>query len=229
MYKQQQNLLYIACTKRKNIPIPLLQLHLKVMHNFLKFHYGPQWSLHVLGNTNIRSNTKDSSISKSDLYTCLSQLPFLCGQLPTRSCEALCSSEQVQVNDDLRSRLVDNLTKLCDTAFIYQPPIQQQQQQQQQHHHHLHHHHHRNSFFSSNSMKQPNLLQDSNTIITTTWSNCFLFTREKLVAQCHNTEDKTELQDEFIYFLKLLVAHYLQEKQEARKYYIYKQKRLIVY
>lgn len=172
------------------------------MHSFIKFHYGPHWSLHVLGNNN--RNTKES-ISKSDLHACLSQLPFLCGKLPTRSCEALCSSEQVQVNDDLRSRLVDSLTNICNSTFVHQPTAQQ--------HHHHHHQHHRNSFFSSSSStKSTNLLENSD---ITTWSYCFLFAREKLVAQCHN---KCDLQDEFIYYLKLLVAHYLQEKQEARKY-----------
>ncbi|KAG2204302.1 hypothetical protein INT47_009344, partial [Mucor saturninus] len=57
-------------------------------------------------------------------------------------------------------------------------------------------------------------LNEVKTTTTTTWAYCFLFAREKLVAQCRNSNTE-ELPDEFVYFLKLLVSHYLQEKHES--------------
>lgn len=78
-----------------------------------------------------------------------------------------------------------------------------------------HHHHHRNSFFSSRNKHHSFDLNDAvKTTTATTWAYCFLFAREKLVAQCRNSNIE-EVPDEFVYFLKLLVSHYLQEKHES--------------
>lgn len=171
------------------------------MHNFIKFHYGPHWSLQIQGNSR---SSKMATISTSEIRTCLSQLPFLytCGKVSIRSCDALCSSEQVQMSEDLRFRLIESLTDSCNSTFIHQ--IQYHP-----------HHHHRNSFFSSRNKHQSFDFNDTiKTTTTTTWAYCFLFAREKLVAQCHNSNTE-ELPDEFVYFLKLLVSHYLQEKHES--------------
>ncbi|KAF1804336.1 hypothetical protein V8B55DRAFT_1564493 [Mucor lusitanicus] len=53
--------------------------------------------------------------------------------------------------------------------------------------------------------------------MTTTWNYCYLFAREKLVTQCHNSSniENNDLPDEFIYFLKLLVSQFMQEKQDS--------------
>lgn len=187
------------------------------MHSFLKFHYGPHWPLHIQGSNNNRNNNI-KSLSPSDLKACLSQLPFLCGKLSVRSCDSLCLSEQVQVSDDLRFRLMESIINCCNTAFIHQYAS----------HHHNHHHHNRNSFFSSASSSsrttnRPSSIfdyhhsQDSNSLSTTTWNYCYLFAREKLVTQCHNNSniDNNDLPDEFIYFLKLLVSQFMQEKHES--------------
>ncbi|KAI8638267.1 hypothetical protein BD408DRAFT_423260 [Parasitella parasitica] len=219
-FKEQQNLLYIACTMRQNIPISLLQLHLKVMHSFIKFHYGPHWSLHLQGGSNNNRNSNIKLLSPSDLNACLSQLPFLCGKLSIKSCDSLCLSEQVQVSDDLRLRLMENMTQCCNTAFVHQFTNQ-----------HHHGNHHRNSFFSSASSRATNIFdhhhhhhhsQDSSTLSTLTWNYCFLFVREKLVTQCHNkgNTDNNDLPDEFVYFLKLLVSQFMQEKHESGHYYL---------
>ncbi|KAI8067412.1 hypothetical protein BDF21DRAFT_345656 [Thamnidium elegans] len=165
------------------------------MHNFIKFHFGPHWSLQIQG------NSRSSKISPTEIRTCLSQLPFLytSGKLSIRSCDALCFSEQVQVSEDLRTRLTGNLLSCCNSTFIHQTQSQANQ--------------HRNSFFSSRTKHQSFDFNDMiKTTTTTTWAYCFLFTREKIVAQCSNTD---ELPDDFIYFLKLLVSHYLQEKHET--------------
>ncbi|KAI9486794.1 MAG: hypothetical protein EXX96DRAFT_471668 [Benjaminiella poitrasii] len=45
------------------------------------------------------------------------------------------------------------------------------------------------------------------------WSYCYLFAREKIVAQCRKDH---ELPDEFIYFLKLSVSRYLQESMASQ-------------
>lgn len=167
------------------------------MHNFIKFHFGPHWSLQIQG------NSRTSKISLTEIRTCLSQLPFLYtnGRLSIRSCDALCSSEQVQVSEELRSRLTENMLSCCNATFIHQS------QQQSAHN--------RNSFFSSRPKHQSfDFNEMTKTTTTTTWAYCFLFAREKIVAQCRNTD---ELPDDFIYFLKLLVSHYLQEKHETGK------------
>lgn len=171
------------------------------MHNFIKFHYGPHWSLQIQGNSR---SSKTSTLSMSEIRTCLSQLPFLhtC-RLSIRSCDALCSSEQVQVSEDLRFRLIESLRNSCNSTFIYQMQYPS------------HHHHHRNSFFSSRNKHHSFDLNDAvKTTTATTWAYCFLFAREKLVAQCRNSNIE-EVPDEFVYFLKLLVSHYLQEKHES--------------
>lgn len=220
--------MYIACTKRHNIPISLLQQHLRVMHSFIKFHYGPHWCLHIQGSNysnNYNRNSSMKSLSSSDLNACLSLLPFLCGKLSIRSCDSLCLSEQVQVSDDLRCRLMESMISCCNSAFVHQHVNQ-----------HSHHHHHRNSFFtsgiasSSRTTNRPSSIFDyhhsqdssnssSSTLptMTTTWNYCYLFAREKLVTQCHNGSniENNELPDEFIYFLKLLVSQFMQEKQES--------------
>lgn len=224
---QQQGLLYVACTKKRNVPVNLLQLHLKVMHHFIKFHYGPQWSLHIQGNA--RSSSKQVTITSKEISTCLSQLPFLSssGKLSIRSCDNLCASEQVQVSEDLRSKLIENMISSCNSAYIHQ-------YHGLNNHLHQHYQHHRHPFFSSRH--KPSFptstnnttttssssidYQDINSIVTT-WAYCFLFAREKIVAHCHNhvnsssNSDNGELSDEFVYFLKLLVTHYLHEKQES--------------
>ncbi|CAO0802292.1 unnamed protein product [Mucor circinelloides] len=225
-FREQQNLLYIACTKRRNVSISLLQQHLRVMHSFIKFHYGPHWSLHIQGSSNSNNHNRNNSmksLSSSDLNACLSLLPFLCGRLSMRSCDSLCLGEQVQVSDDLRCRLMENMVSCCNSAFVHQYTNQ-------------HHHHHRNSFFSSGTASssrttnRPSSIfdyhhsQDSSTLstITTTWNYCYLFAREKLVTQCHNGSDieNNDLPDEFIYFLKLLVSQFMQEKHESGNFYL---------
>lgn len=181
------------------------------MHNFIKFHYGPQWSLHIQGNSR---SSKPVTITSKEISTCLSQLPFLssCGKLSIRSCDNLCASEQVQVSEDLRIKLTENMISSCNSAFIHQ-------YHGLNNHLHQHYQQHRNPFFSSRH--KPSLptseYQDMNSTVTT-WAYCFLFAREKIVAQCHNhinSNDNQELSDEFVYFLKLLVTHYLHEKQES--------------
>lgn len=182
------------------------------MHSFLKFHYGPHYSLHVQGSNNSRNNCI-KPLLPSDLNACLSQLPFLCGKLSLRSCDGLCRSEQVQVSDDLRFRLMENMISCCNTAFVHQYA-----------NHHTHHHH-RNSFFSSvssssktnrpSSIFDHHMSLDGSPLSTTTWNYCYLFAREKLVTQCHNSIDNNDLPDEFIYFLKLLVSQFMQEKHES--------------
>ncbi|CAO3625012.1 unnamed protein product [Mucor hiemalis] len=103
----------------------------------------------------------------------------------------------------------------CNSAFIHQ-------YHGLNNHLHQHYQQHRNPFFSSRH--KPSLptseYQDMNSTVTT-WAYCFLFAREKIVAQCHNninSNDNQELSDEFVYFLKLLVTHYLHEKQESGNY-----------
>lgn len=191
------------------------------MHSFIKFYYGPHWSLHIQGSSNSNNHNRNNSmksLSSSDLNACLSLLPFLCGRLSMRSCDSLCLGEQVQVSDDLRCRLMENMVSCCNSAFVHQYTNQ-------------HHHHHRNSFFSSGTASssrttnRPSSIfdyhhsQDSSTLstITTTWNYCYLFAREKLVTQCHNGSDieNNDLPDEFIYFLKLLVSQFMQEKHES--------------
>ncbi|KAI8092410.1 uncharacterized protein B0P05DRAFT_583654 [Gilbertella persicaria] len=182
VFREQQNLMYIACTNKKRVPVSLLQLHLRVMHHFIKFHYGPHWSLQLEGN----SSSRRISISLSDISACLAQLPFIYQKLSTRSSDCLCLSEQVQVSEDLRSRLTENMIQCCNTAFV--------------------HHYHKNHFFSSPTMHSIDQHESS----TATWSCCFLFAREKLVAQ-----SSKDLPDEFVYFCKLMVTQYLQEKHES--------------
>lgn len=196
------------------------------MQSFIKFHYGPHWCLHIQGNSSSNNrNNSMKSLSSSDLNACLSVLPFLCGKLSMRSCDSLCLSEQVQVSDDLRCRLMESMMNCCNSAFVHQHATQQ----------HGHHHHHRNSFFSSatasssRTANKPSSIFDyhhhhaqdnsSSTLstMTTTWNYCYLFAREKLVTQCHNSSniENNDLPDEFIYFLKLLVSQFMQEKQES--------------
>lgn len=175
------------------------------MHHFIKFHYGPHWSLHLQGSSNNnRNNNKLTTISPSDLKSCLSQLPFLacCGKLSIRSLDGLCCIEQVQVGEDLRFKLTENMLSCCNSTFIHQFI-----QSQQLSFNHSANNHHRNSFFSHN--KHHHNQETSGT----TWAWCFLFAREKIIAQCCNVED--ELSNEIVYFLKLLVSHYLQEKHES--------------
>jgi hypothetical protein len=185
------------------------------MHQFIKFHYGPQWSLHIPGNSR---SSKLATISPSEIRTCLSQLPFLSTttSLSIRSCDSLCTSEQVQVSEDLRNRLIENMITCCNSTFIHQYlPF---------HHHHQYNNNNdnfnsnnsRNSFFRNNNKHLTATLDLNTNNTTTTWAYCFLFAREKLVAQCHNQQyQQDDLPDEFIYFLKLLVSHYLQEKHES--------------
>jgi hypothetical protein len=166
------------------MPISVLQLHLKVMHDFIRFHYGPHWCLQVQGN-NVRNSKSNRLITLSEIQVCLSQLPFLYGYTALRSCDSLCCCEQVQVSEDLRLRLTENMTRCCQSCFIHQ------------HHQHrpfLLHNHYQDTHISTTS---------------STWSLCYLFAREKIVAQSHNDPDL--LSNEFIYFLKLLVSQYLQE------------------
>jgi hypothetical protein len=167
------------------------------MHDFIKFHYGPHWCLQVQGNTNnVRNNNK--SITPSEIQICLSQLPFLQGfALSLRSCDSLCCCEQVQLSEDLRLRLTENLTQCCQSSFIYQ------------------HHQHRNPFSTSRNHYH---LQDTHHIpatTTSTWSFCCLFAREKIVAQSNNSFDSNLISNEFIYFVKLLVSQYLQESRKV--------------
>ncbi|EIE87887.1 hypothetical protein RO3G_12598 [Rhizopus delemar RA 99-880] len=62
------------------------------------------------------------------------------------------------------------------------------------------------SFFSSRS----NSNQHETSV--STWAYCFLFAREKVVAQCSNSSlSEIEVPEELVYFLKLLVSHYMKE------------------
>ena len=174
------------------------------MHNFIRFHYGPHWSLNVQGNSRSKA-----TISPSEIRTCLSQLPFLSshGRLSIRSCDNLCCSEQVQVSEDLRFRLTENMTQCCNSTFIHQ-------YQQGSNSPISNYHQHRGSFFSTRHKSDQHETMANNAL--STWAYCFLFAREKIVAQCCNHGKKTdELPDEFVYFLKLLVSHYLQEKHDS--------------
>ncbi|KAI8368954.1 hypothetical protein BD560DRAFT_129625 [Blakeslea trispora] len=136
------------------------------MHRFLHFHYGPHWTQ----GHRAHRHTKPT-VRLSDIHACLSQLPFIQHSWPIRSTECLCTTEQVQLNDDLRARLMESMIQSCQSCFS-----------------------------SSSFFKQE------------TWSGCYLFAREKLVAEIKEEEGQPE---ELIYFLRLLVSHYLLEKHES--------------
>lgn len=183
------------------MPVNLLHLHLRVIHNFIRFHFGSHWTLQLQKTRNHKANT----VSQAELQSCLSELPFFKSPILLRSCDTLCTSEQVQVSDDLRQKLTQDLLECCNSAFVL--PRKKIA-----------------SFFSPQTRR----LNNSNVTLTNsmdrfeideekTWAYCFLFAREKLVAQCCNAaqNELIELPDEFIYFLKLLVSQYLQEKHES--------------
>ncbi|CAO3704098.1 unnamed protein product [Rhizopus stolonifer] len=174
------------------------------MHSFLKFHFGPHWTLHLY------ETRHKTNITQKDISTCLSQLPFLCGNLPLRSNDTLCSLEQVQVGEDLRGKLTESMVNCCNVNFTWSLG--------------RHGNHHNNvidnkkmaSFFSSRN----NNLFSNETSVSSTWAHCFLFTREKVVAQCSNNNlPKDELPDQFVYFLKLLVSHYLKERSQYKSHF----------
>ncbi|KAI7902331.1 uncharacterized protein BX663DRAFT_72502 [Cokeromyces recurvatus] len=148
-----------------------------MMHNFIKFHHGPHWSF--------QDGTRNKP-TPLDLYSCLSQLPFISERLSIYSCDVLCSSEQVQVSDDLRSRLIENMIHCCNSAFQA----------------------------ISKKQKIPFDLYHSTTEPNNNWHFCYLFAREKIVAQCRNSDHQELLSDEYIYFLKLSVSRFLQESTQ---------------
>ncbi|KAI8974746.1 hypothetical protein BDB01DRAFT_390655 [Pilobolus umbonatus] len=162
VFKEEHNLLYIAWTK-KSIPVSLLCQHLQVMQHYIRFHFGYQWN---------HKYTKPN-----DLFLCLKQLPFIHTK-PIYSSDMLCACERVQINDDLRLRLEEQLIESCHSSFYIMNP-------------------HHKKLFSKNG----------------SWAYSFLFAREKMVAQCQNS-DKHPLPDEFVYFLRIMVSHYLKEKRE---------------
>ncbi|OBZ83456.1 hypothetical protein A0J61_08496 [Choanephora cucurbitarum] len=177
VFKEQQNLLYVAyADKYPSLPVSVIQLHLKTMHQYLKFHYGPHWALQLQGN-HPRRHKHTPSLRPSDIHTCLSQLPFTQRIHSIRSIESLCATEQVQLDDDLRTRLTESLAQCCQ-PFVYSPS--------------------KSPFFSLDTVD--------------TWSRCFLFAREKLVVEASHQSNHAP--DEFVYFLRLLVSHYLLEKHE---------------
>lgn len=166
------------------------------MHDFIKFHYGPHWCLQFQGNTNnVRNNNRSNRlITPTEIQICLSQLPFLNSHsLSLRSCDALCCCEQVQVSEDLRLRLTENMTQCCQTCFI-------------------HHHQHRNPFLLHNTAGRTHFQDAFPATSTSTWSLCYLFAREKIVAQSRSAN---LIPSELIYFLKLLVSQYLQESGKS--------------
>ncbi|RCH91625.1 hypothetical protein CU098_006694 [Rhizopus stolonifer] len=82
------------------------------MHSFLKFHFGSHWTLHLY------ETRRKTNITQKDISTCLSQLPFLCGNLPLRSSDTLCSLEQVQVSEDLRLKLTETTSAAATISTI---------------------------------------------------------------------------------------------------------------
>ncbi|KAI9267398.1 hypothetical protein BY458DRAFT_490546 [Sporodiniella umbellata] len=164
---------------------------------FKEFHFGPHWTLHLY------ETRRKTNITQKDISICLSQLPFLCGNLPLRSSDTLCTLEQIQAGEDLQEKLSESMMECCNSNFTWSlgrygnHPSNTIDNKKMV------------SFFSPRG----NHLFSNESSILSTWAHCFLFAREKIVSHCSNINlTKDELPDQFVYFLKLLVSHYSKER-----------------
>ncbi|KAI8967918.1 hypothetical protein BDF20DRAFT_917168 [Mycotypha africana] len=140
----------------------------------------------------------------------------------------LCYSEQVQLNDDLRLKLMEYLAECCNTSFCQQQHSlsinssdHSNNLSQQQQHSKLRHKH-RHSIFIADNLKKFNIhsfetaAEKENCSKSGAWVNCYLLARDKLVVECRNeaSSQQIDTSEPFLYFIKVLANNFLQEKQE---------------
>ncbi|KAI9025924.1 hypothetical protein CLU79DRAFT_743764 [Phycomyces nitens] len=205
---EKSGVFYVAWTRDQTVPVSLLHHHLRVIHRFLRFNYGPQWFSHLQGPTLSRTQRAHSSFSLSttNIASCLSHLPFL---IHNRLCakDILCHVEQVEVHEDLRNRLTRCLETSCLSTLV-SPPSRPPTKLA--------------SFFTPPKRTihgklytgDRNFLDHHASEHMRHWTHAFLFAKEKIVSHCLNHEQSSpKAPDDLLMFLQLLVAHYLGERQ----------------
>ncbi|KAF7727800.1 hypothetical protein EC973_007031 [Apophysomyces ossiformis] len=213
VFWEKQGLLYVASTKRRTHAIPLLQHHLQVIHYFLCFNYGPKWHTRIQGSmlSRMQRSKGQSTLSYSGIAACICQLPFVSSRLPLHSDDSLCHVEQVELSQELRTRVTDVLRECCNGAFNYTGPRRPMKL---------------TSFFTPprrilpSVNRQHALFFDPSENSSRHWTHSFLFAREKIVAKCFNLDlshEEHDVSEEFLYFLKLLVSQHINERSEQRR------------
>ncbi|KAI8381096.1 uncharacterized protein BYT42DRAFT_565226 [Radiomyces spectabilis] len=222
---EKHSLLYVAWTNNTQIPVSLLQQHLRSIYCFLRFTYGPQWHSHVQTSMGSSRSQRIPLISLSGISDCLSRLDFLTGPPSLRSSGMLCFVEQVELHEDLRSRLVSCLRECCENAFpfssratssstklasFFTPPKRTMTVRS--------HPHDKTVLMESFRGTEPALHQ---------WTDAFLFAREKIVVRCSNPlqsmtcngDDTDDVSDNLLYYLKSLLVQYLDVRAEKYRQY----------
>ncbi|ORY98347.1 hypothetical protein BCR42DRAFT_497374 [Absidia repens] len=218
VFYERHNLLFIANTKQDRIPITVLHKHLVIMDNFLRFTFGPQWQLRL--HNDISSHSRrlalHPTLTTHQLSTCLAHLPFIGSSYTLRSHRCLCLTEQVDLQEELNTRLTETLRDCCNNSFPHlthatvktsgnkfstffanprrrtsSPPPHFYSHQQ-------------NGQDNGQSSPETNHLPSN-------WNHALLFAREKIVVHCSNKDQLSgsPITDDLLYYLKLLVADYL--------------------
>ncbi|KAI8097749.1 uncharacterized protein BX664DRAFT_347703 [Halteromyces radiatus] len=209
------------------------------MDNFLRFNFGPQWQLRLHNDGTIHSRRSlHPTLNKNKLAHCLAQLPFLANRYTLRSHQHLCLIEQVDLQEELNTRLAETLSDCCNNMFPSSLPSSSKSSGSKL-----------SAFFSSSStpppysssrrtqnnssghqqqeqeqqlqLQQQQLLKEhydkgNHTEMDSSlgnWNHAFLFAREKIVVHCCNKDQyqNNPITNELLYYLKILVADYICE------------------
>ncbi|CAO3589196.1 unnamed protein product [Absidia cylindrospora] len=195
------------------------------MDNFLRFTFGPQWQLRL--HNDISSHSRrlalHPTLTTHQLTTCLAQLPFIGSSYTLRSHRCLCLIEQVDLQEELNTRLTETLRDCCNNSFphlthatvktsgnkfstFFASPRRrtssitgQQPSPPPQFYNHQ-----QNGQDNSQSLPETDHLPSK-------WNHALLFAREKIVVHCSNKDQPSgsPITDDLLYYLKLLVADHL--------------------
>ena len=216
----------------------MVHQHLFIIDRLLRFHFGPQWHTRVENISATRGNRyhhhhrrhqqqqqrQQTSISLEQVSTCISRIVLISTQKPLYCPDMLCSVEQVELHDDLRTRLSQTLRQCCDTAFsstfssnnavptttrfssfFATPPRNITGN---------HHHRHRTSSFHE-GISSSTVTATTDGFSSLVWSDIFLFAKNKIVVRCPKSQMdelmEEDLPHEILFYLCHMAAEYVDQ------------------
>ncbi|KAI9278251.1 hypothetical protein BDA99DRAFT_1541 [Phascolomyces articulosus] len=232
-FLEKHGLLYIAWSKRGSIPVNLVYQHLFIIDRLLRFHFGPQWHTRVENISATRGSRyyhyrrqhqhHHQHISLAQVSLCISKVTLISTEKPLYCPDMLCSVEQLELHDDLRTRLSQTLRQCCDmafstcvsnnnhttptasrfTSFFATPPRNVTMANG-----HDHAHRRRTSSFHDGTSGG----RRRGGVGTLMWSDVFLFAKNKIVVRCVKSEMdelmEEDLPQEVLFYLCHMAAEY---------------------
>ncbi|KAI8147179.1 hypothetical protein BJV82DRAFT_598081 [Fennellomyces sp. T-0311] len=173
------------------MPVNLVHQHLHVIDRLLRFHFGPQWHTHVENVSVSRRHRVRRDITLAEVSACIARLSLISTPKALYTCDMLCCVEQVELHDDLRSRLAQTLHDCCDMAFSSPPSTATRF----------------TSFFATPPRTIPHPYE-----APLMWSDAFLFAKNKIVVKRKRSEiDELldeDLPQEILFYLCHMASEY---------------------